>query len=144
MARTIRMKSLEEISSAFAASGSKAATAYAKEVDKVTDQAERSASEAAETNYAAAIALAVANKARQKGAAKRSTAYWKEKAKSKGAPRLSTGITGAKEDHRSGYAPIHSALSGMSIPDKGTDPYANVDNILKPVVKAMRVAAGKE
>jgi len=137
------MPSADEIASAYAASGGKAQTQYVKGVDANVDAMDRAKSDMAETNYGVGVTAAVSAKSRQKALAGVSQEDWKAAAKSK-AGRLSAGIAGAKEKQRKGYSPIRDALSGLELPDKTTDPYANVDNILKKVISAERKAAGKE
>jgi len=143
MPRKIVMPSADEIANAYGASGGKAQTEYVKGIDANTDAMDRAKSDMAESNYASGVATAAANRTRQKALADVSQEEWKKAAKDK-ASRLSSGIAGAKEKQRKGYAPIRDALSGLELPDKTTDPYSNVDNILKKVISAERKAAGKE
>jgi hypothetical protein len=145
MPKKIRMPSLEDIKSAYAASGSKAATEYAKGIDAATGVVDAMASDSAEALWASQLSAAIAAKKRQAKIREKVTdSSWKADAKTKGAPVLATRITLAKEDMGKGYSPVHSALSGLELPDKTADPYANIDNISKLVVKTMRKAVGKE
>ncbi len=143
MPRKIVMPSADDIANAYGASGAKAQTAYVKGIDANTDAMERAKSDASEANYNAGVMKAAADKSRQKALADVSQEDWKKAAKDK-APRLGTGIAAAKDKQKRGYAPIRDALSGLELPDKTTDPYANVDNILKKVITTQRKAAGKE
>lgn len=138
MPRTIRMPTSEEIKSAYTASGSRAASEYAKAIDKVTDFVGRATSETSESNYAAGVASAVANKTRAKMiSAKVTNESWKSDAKTKGGSIIGTRIAGAGEKQAKGYAPIHAALSGLELPDKvPDDPIGNLTRIAGRVVAA--------
>lgn len=145
MPRTIKVKPLSEIEDNYGKSGSRAKERYKAAVDKNTDQHERAFSDSAEDNYHDSMTEVLEKKTRQiKGKEKSSQAIWKERSKTKGAPALGAAIPLSAKKMADGYAPIRTALDGHEIPDKTTDPYENVDNILKEVIRVQRVAAGKE
>jgi len=145
MPRTIKMPSQAQIKENYANSASKARTNYEAGVADNQDQHERAFSDVAERNYATAMQRVTTNKTRQKkGKEKSSQATWKERSMTKGAPALGAAIPLSADKMASGYEPIRSGLDGFTIPDKTTDPYQNVDNILKVVIKRQRQLAGKE
>lgn len=145
MTRRIKMPSLSDIQENYESSGAKAQTNYEKGVADNDDQHERAFSDSAEKNYNAAMQKVLVAKTRQKmGKAKSSQDFWKSQSRNKGAPALGAAIPASGDKLSKGYAPIRDALDGFEIPDRTTDPYQNVDNILKKVIKRQREAAGKE
>jgi len=145
MPRTIKVKPLSEIQTNYEESGRRAADRYEKAVERNTDQHERAFSDSAERNYATAVSEAVRLKSRQsKGREKSSQSIWKERSKTKGAPALGASIPLSGAKMAKGYSPVREALDGFEIPDKTTDPYENVDKILKAVIRKQRQAVGKE
>lgn len=145
MPRRIKMPSLSDIRENYEQSGAKAQQNYEAGVAVNDDQHERAFSDSAERNYNAAMQKVLAGKTRQKmGKSKSSQDFWKSQARNKGAPALGAAIPASGEKLSKGYAPIREALDGFEIADRTTDPYQNVDNILKAVIKKQREAAGKE
>jgi len=145
LTRTIKMPSRETIKQNYSDSAGKAQTNYEAGVDGNTDQHERAFSDWAEAKYGTAVQKAAREKTRQKrGKEKSSQSEWKERSKTKGAPALGAAIPLSAEKMADGYEKIRAGLDGMTIPDKVADPYMNIDNILKAVVKKSRQLAGKE
>jgi len=138
MPKPIRMPTLEEIKAAYTGSGSRAAAEYSKAIDRVTDFVGRATSEAAEANYSAGVTRAVANRLRAKGISEKVTnESWKSDAKTKGGAIIGTRIAGAGDKQARGYAAIHTALSGLELPDKTPgDPIGNLTRIAGRVVAA--------
>jgi len=145
MGKRIKMPSLSDIKENYEQSGAKAQAGYVKGVRENTDQHERAFSDVAERNYNAAMQKVLAGKIRQKmGKEKSSQDFWKGQSEDKGGPALGAAIPASGDKMAKGYTPIHDALDGFELADRTTDPYQNIDNISKAVVKRMRQAAGKE
>jgi len=141
MPRTIKVKPLDEIRRHYEAAASTAATRYGEAADRVVW---RERALATHDYWVQRIMDPEVHDARREGLAKVSDSEFREAMKTKGQPILASRIRAAAPKQAEGYRPIREALDGLEIPDKGPDPYENVDNILKPVIRAMRRAAGKE
>jgi len=139
MPKTIRMPTLEEIKTAYTGSGSRAAAAYVKAIDGVTDFVGRATSDAAESAYSAGVTRAAANRLRAKGLAEKVTnESWKSDAKTKGGGIIGTRIAGAGEKQTKGYTPYQAALQGLSLPDKTPgDPIGNLSRNAGRVVATL-------
>lgn len=74
---------------------------------------------------------------RGKALSKLSDADWKNPASTLGAARIGPGMNASADDQARSYEPYRSALEGVSLPERTTDPIANIDNRVKPVVTAM-------
>jgi len=141
MPRRIKMPSLEKISKSYKDAAGRAASKYRDAADDV-EWRERAL--AGHDLWVERMREEEVLERHRKGIEERDDAYFRRMMKEKGAKVLRERIILAVPEHKKGYSPIHSALDGLEIPDKGPDPYENIDNILKFVVKKMRVAAGKE
>jgi len=141
MPRRIKMPPLEEISRHYKDAAGRAAARY-KDAAKYVEW--REAAIRGHTRWVEEITKSEVQERHLKGVEKRDDAFFRKMMELKGAKVLRDRIILAVPQHKEGYSPIHSALDGLEIPDKGPDPYENVDNILKLVIKKMRVAAGKE
>lgn len=145
MPRQIKMPSKQTIKDNYSDSASKAQTEYVAGVADNDDQHERAFSDSAETNFRTAMTRVTANKTRQKkGKEKSSQQIWKDRATNKGAPALGAAIPLSADKMADNYEVVRAGLDGFTIADKTTDPYQNIDNILKAVVKKQRQLAGKE
>jgi len=133
----VKIKSASEIDSNYKGAIGRVPEAYKKGVQRTTDWQERASSESAETNYAAGVSEAAAAKRRQKAVSQVSNAEWQNAAANKGATRIGTGMTAGAEKRARNFEPYRSAIEGTSIPDRTTDPIANVDNRVKPIVQAL-------
>ncbi len=109
------------------------------------DWATAAQSDAAESNYASGVALAAANKTRQKKLRDVSNETWKSAALAKGGVRIGPGITESLAKYRSHMGPVLDAMNAASdaAPVKTTDWRSNITNRLYPVVEAAKRAAGK-
>jgi len=92
---------------------------------------------AGESLYGQKVSEAVANQSRAKGLAKVSNEQWKSKAAGKGATRIGQGMTESLPKFQSGIAPVLDVIRNTSIGARTADPMANVDNRVKPLVKAL-------
>jgi len=147
MPKTVKMPTLEEIKSAYTGSGARAASAYVKAIDGVTDFMGKATSDTAEANYSAGVTRAAANKLRAKGLAEKTTnESWKSDAKTKGGGIIGTRISGAGDKQSKGFAPYQAALQGLALSDKVPgDPIGNLTrNAGKVVATLYNVKATKQ
>jgi hypothetical protein len=102
-------------------------------------------SDAAEKNYASGVGAAVAGKTRQKEIAKMTNEDWRTAAQNKGAPIIGDRIRGALDKWSANFGPVYDQVVSKvaSLPPKGIDWRANINNRLVPVVETWRKAAGK-
>lgn len=118
---------------------------YKKAVGKA-DWAGPAASEEAESNYAAGVSEAVANKSRQKGIREIDNSVWVRAAQEKGGSAIGPGIKRGLGKYKANIrAPMEAAIAAAdSAPAKTRDWRENIANRLIPVVEAERRAVGKE
>ena len=102
------------------------------------DFVKHAASDQAEANYAAGVQQAVAAKSRAAGVRRAGDEGWRSGALGKGVQRIASGIQAGLDKYRTNFAPVLAAISAAaaSAPPRTTDPIANIDNRLKPVVMA--------
>lgn len=74
---------------------------------------------AAAPAYEAGVTEAIGRGAFQKGLQEAGTAKWKKKASEKGSRRYPEGVRDAEPEFQSGFAPMHAALSGLTLPPRG-------------------------
>mgnify|MGYP000167911972 CR=1 FL=1 len=141
MPRTIKVKPLETIKRNYAQAAPEAARRYREAADRISWQ---SRALEGQDLYEQRMSDPEVLRRRANGISKVSDSEFRQAVKEKGAPVLATRMQQAADKQARGYAPIRAALEGLEIPDKTADPYQNIDNILKKVVRAMRQAAGKE
>lgn len=72
-----------------------------------------------------------------------SEADWKLKAASLGSVRIADGMRNGADKQVQNYEPIAQALRGVTLPERSADPMANIDNRVKPIVRAMIDASPK-
>lgn len=72
-----------------------------------------------------------------------SEADWKSRASNLGSVRIADGMRNGADKQTQNYEPIAQALRGVSLPDRTADPMANIDNRVKPIVRAMIEASPK-
>ena len=96
---------------------------------------------AAVGNYALGIQSSLANKSYDKGVAKSSTEKWKSKAITKGGARFGPGVSDAKNDYSSGFAPYRDVIANTSLPARY--PKGDPRNIERVRVMAAALRAKK-
>lgn len=74
---------------------------------------------------------------------KTSQADWKQKAKDKGAPRISAGMAAGASKYQSAANTIISTLQGLTLAPRTGDAMQNIDNRVKPIAQALQSAFGK-
>ena len=72
-----------------------------------------------------------------------SEADWKNKASNLGSMRIADGMRNGAEKQAQNYEPIANALRSVELPERSADPMANIDNRVKPIVRAMVQASPK-
>lgn len=97
----------------------------------------------AEQNWAAGVQQAAAEQRYGKGVARVSNEEWRRMAATKGAASIAQGMQLGADKYQRRFAPILSAMvdAAKGLPARSTDPMANIDTRLKPIVTAAITAA---
>jgi len=105
----------------------------------------KAASDAAERNFADAMAKAVSAKSRQVGVRRISNTEWQRLAGEKGGAVIGERIRGALDKQAARWGPIYDAVVGTvnRLPPKTVDFRANITARLIPTVESWKRAAGK-
>lgn len=137
-------KTKEEARANFEASISYIPARYEAGIRKADWQGPAS-SEQAETNYAAGVSKAVADKSRQKGIQNVSNTDWQNAAVQKGAPIIGERIRLGLDKYVANFGPVYDRVIAKvnALPARTTDFRANINNRLVPVVEEWKRAAGK-
>lgn len=77
-----------------------------------------SATKAAEKSYEDGVAKSIARKAFGKGVTKAGDEKWSRKASVNGVRNWGPGVTEAKGDYASGFAPYHAAIAAVQLPPR--------------------------
>ena len=133
----VEVKPQSEITENFVAGATRAPAAYKKGVQRA-DWQTAAASEVAESNYAAGVSEAAANKTRQRKVQEVSNADWQRAAGDKGAARIGPGMQAAAGKQAAGWAPYRGFLEGLSLPDKTRNATENITNRSIPVAQGMQ------
>ncbi len=133
----VEVKPQSEITENFVAGATRAPAAYKKGVQRA-DWQTAAASEVAESNYAAGVSEAAANKTRQRKVQEVSNADWQRAAGGKGAARIGPGMQAAAGKQAAGWAPYRGFLEGLSLPDKTRNATENITNRSIPVAQGMQ------
>jgi hypothetical protein len=68
---------------------------------------------------------------------------WKSRAAALGSTRIAEGMRNGAEKQAANYEPVANALRSVELPERTADPMANIDNRVKPIVRAMVQASPK-
>jgi len=100
--------------------------------------AEAAASDAAEANFAAKMQEVISKKKRAAGVRAAGDQKWKEGALMKGAPVIAQRMTDSLDKWQQNFGKVYAAVLRVlpTLKPRGVDAMANIDNRLKPVVKA--------
>jgi len=131
----VETKSLEATVSNYKDGIGKAPARYKAGVQKANNTIENAI--AAQPLYEARVQESIANKSRVKGLQKTSTAEWKQQASTKGASRIGPGMQASLPKFQKGISEVLSTIQGVTIAERTTDPEANVDGRVKPLVRAL-------
>jgi len=95
---------------------------------------------AAEPRYVEGVTAAAQAGRYGKGVDKAGTEKWKKKAIDLGVKRWGPGVTAAKDDYKSGFAPYRDVIEGLTLPEKYPkgDP-RNIDRVAA-IAKALHEA----
>lgn len=137
----IKMPSQSAIAKAYEDAIPRAGPRYKEKVGEVTNFKELAV--AGQENYVTQMTNPDVLARRRTELEKMPPDEWKKGAQEKGAARIGTGMTAAKEKRTRNYEVIRSGLDGFVIPDRVIDWEANVDNRSKAVVRKMKEIAGK-
>lgn len=133
----VNVKPQSEITENFIAGASRAPAKYKKGVMRADWQGPAS-SEEAESNYAAGVAEASANRTRQRNIQNVSNADWQRGASEKGAARIGKGMADAAPKQAQKWAPYRSFLEGQTLPPRTRNATENVQNRLIPIAQGMQ------
>jgi len=114
---------------------------YKAGVQRVTDWKEKAIS--GQGLYETQMQNSNVLKRREVALQKVSNDSWRQAAAEKGSVRIADGMRAGSQKQADNYEPIAQALRGVNLPDRTADPMANIDNRVKPVVKAAMEASGK-
>ena len=123
------MKSLDDIADKWASVTPARAPFYKRGVaDTAVDWEGPTAD--AEPAYETGVTQAIARKSFGKGVRDAGTTKWRRKAESVGADRFGPGVTAAKDDMKTGFAPYHAVLERITLSKRGPrgDP-ANITRV---------------
>jgi len=138
--RIIKVKPLEEISKHYKEAARIAETRYKDAIPRIEW---RERAEAGQDLYEIKMKKDEVLKRRLERIKEVTDEEFKKALLEKGAKRIRDGMELAVDKHRKRYKPIRDALDGLEVPDKTDDWEKNIDEILKPIVKKMKEAAGK-
>ena len=137
----VKVKPLTEIQKNYADSSGTAAARYKAAIPRITWQTEALDGQ---DLYVAQMSDPDVLARREDGINKVSDTEFRDAMLKKGAGVIGSRIKAAAPKMASGYAPIRSALEAVTLEARTADPDTNIDNRVKPIVHAMRRAAGKE
>ena len=130
----VKIKPLEAISKNYEGAIGEAERRYKEEVARSSGW--NAAAVASQDRWVAAVSSSEAQDRRVKNLQKVSDEEWRQKALSKGAARIGSGMRSAVGDQRSGFAPYHAALASASLSERSSDPMANIKRV-EEVMKVM-------
>jgi len=136
----VKVKPLATIEKNYKGAASTAAARYKEAIPRVTWQAE---SIEGQDLYEERMMDPAVLARRATEIAKVSDTEFRKALLEKGAPVIASRMSAAAPKMAAGYAPIRSALEGLTLPARVADPMANIDARLKPVVQTMIDAAEK-
>ena len=136
MLNMVKIKSAAQIDQAYKGAIGAVPAKYKQGVQGTSDWAEKASSAEAEELYGQKVQEAVAAKRRQKAVGQVSNAEWQAAAANKGSARIAAGMTAGADKRTRNFEPHRAAIEGVSLPARSTDPIANVDNRVKPIVQA--------
>ena len=128
-------KSLDQTQKNWEDSHGRVPAAYSEGVKNAKDVIAKGI--AAEDLYAQRVQEAIASKRRAKKLAEVSDEQWRQAALDKGATRIAAGMAASKQKFNTGMAKVLSTIQGVTIAPRTSDPMANVDNRVKPIVAAL-------
>lgn len=135
------IKSLEQASDKWVRRASVAGADYQQGVQN-PKRSWTEASKSAEGNYKTGV-TAAANAGRYgKGVEKAGDGRWKDMSLKKGPGRFAEGVAVGKDDWNKGFAPYHSAIAALKLPDRG--PRRSLQNYERSKIVGVTLGALKE
>ena len=128
-------KSNEQTQKNWEASHGRVPAAYAEGVRGAKDVIAKAI--AGEALYAQKVQEAVASGRRARKLAEVSDEQWRAAALDKGASRIATGMVASKAKYQRGIGRVLDTIRSVNLAPRSADPMANVDNRVKPLVKAL-------
>ena len=129
-------KSLEATRKKWEGAIGRVPAAYAEGIAGARDVIAKSI--AAEDLFAERMQAAIASKRRATKLAEVSDEDWRRASREKGAARIGPGMSASKDKFAKGMARVLETIQGVTLPPRVSDPIANVDNRVKPIVAALR------
>lgn len=108
---------------------------YRRGIDAASDVVRKMI--AAEDLWVDAVIKAANEERRSKGLEGLTDSEWKRLTRDKGATRIGPGMRAAVDKFRDGIGDVLDALKEVDLPDRTTDPMANIDNRVKPIVSRL-------
>ena len=139
----VRVTPVGTAATSYTGSSARASTNYKTKISMVTNWQTQATSDAAESNYSTATAEAASAKRRQKALQSVSNADWQNRALTKGAVGLGTGISQSGDKYQKGAGPYFATLDAVSLPARTTDGMANLTARAGAIVSAL-IAKRKE
>ena len=133
----VKIKSAAQIDANYKAAIGRVPASYKSGIMATSNWQERASSNDAETLWKEKIAEAAAANRRQKALAKVSNAEWQSRAASVGASRIGAGMTANAAKRTKNFEPFRNAIEGVSLAPRTSDPMANIDARVKPIVTAL-------
>ncbi|UTU47204.1 Conserved odinarchaeal virus protein [Huginn virus] len=130
----VKVKPLDQIKARYQGAIAEAARRYAEAAPTIEWQA---AAKAAQKLYEQKMSDPTVLARRAKGIDKVTDSAFRQAIISKGVTRINAGMAGAVDKQAANFAPFKAALEAVTLPEKTTDPLANIDARVKPIVKAL-------
>jgi len=130
----VKVKSLEEVKSRYKGAISEAARRYAEAAPKIVWKEQALAGQKL---YEDRMRDEAVLKRRAKAIEKVSDEEFRRAVIQKGVGRIRSGMEAAVDKQAANWAPYRAALEAVTLPEKTTDPIANIDNRVKPIVEAL-------
>lgn len=132
----VNTKSIEVTKKKWVAARPRIPSAYKEGVEGVSDWQERSLR--GQSLYEEQMTKPEVLGRRAKKIAEVSNEEWKRKAADKGARRIAAGMAAAEADYEKGMRKVLDTIRSVDLPDRTSDPMANIDNRVKPIVAALK------
>jgi len=134
---TPKVKSLEVAKANIEAAAATVGQKYARGIQDGRSWKEGAGSEAAERLYNERMQEVLARQLRKKGVERANEEDWKQPALNKGAQLIGAAMRMSKEKWAKNFAPYADAIANTQIAERSSDPMANIDGRLKPIVAAL-------
>ena len=131
----VETKSLEQTQKNWEGSHGRVPQAYSDGVRASTGWQQKAIE--GEELYAAKLQESIASKRRARRIAEISDEQWKKAALDKGAQRIATGMAASKDKYATGMGKVLDVIRGVNLAPRTSDPMANVDGRVKPLVAAL-------